>query len=99
MGSSTTGEAAFVGSKPGADKVRWIDGGSRAIPSDARFDIAIMSPKVAQEILDDGDLAQSFADIAARLVPGAASLSMRAPRRSWLGSVDQGTCPPHCSPA
>lgn len=56
--------------KPGADQVRWVDGTSRAIPAEARFDAAIMSSNVAQEMLDDAELAQSFKDIASHLVPG-----------------------------
>ena len=57
-------------SKPGADRVQWVDGTSRAIPAGTRFDAAIMSSNVVQEILDDAELARSFRDIAAHLVPG-----------------------------
>jgi SAM-dependent methyltransferase len=56
--------------KPGAGRVEWIDGNSRAIPTNALFDFAIMSSNVVQEILDDAELARSFADIAAHLVKG-----------------------------
>lgn len=56
--------------KPGAGRVTWIDGNSRAVPSDARFDVALMTSNVVQEILDDDELARSLADIAAHLVPG-----------------------------
>ncbi len=56
--------------KPDAGRVEWIDGDSRAIPADARFDVALMTSNVVQEILDDVELARSLADIAAHLVPG-----------------------------
>lgn len=56
--------------KPGADRVAWIDGNSRAIQTNAFFDTAFMSSNVVQEILDDVELARSFADIATHLVPG-----------------------------
>lgn len=56
--------------KPGADRVVWIDGNSRAIPATALFDVALMSSNVAQEIIDDVELARSLADIAAHLIPG-----------------------------
>ncbi|WP_168796570.1 class I SAM-dependent methyltransferase [Arthrobacter echini] len=56
--------------KPGADRVRWVDGTSRMIPPDARFDAAIMSSNVAQEMLDDAELARTFSDIASHLAPG-----------------------------
>lgn len=56
--------------KPGAHRVRWIEGTSSAIPTGARFDVAIMSSNVVQAILDDTELVQAFHDIAAHLVPG-----------------------------
>lgn len=57
-------------SKPGADQVQWVDGTSRVILPDCQFDVAIMASNVVQEILDDAELARSFSDIAAHLVPG-----------------------------
>lgn len=54
-------------SKPQNQLVDWIDGDSRAIPADRRFDVAIMSSNVAQEILDDDELARTFADIFSHL--------------------------------
>lgn len=56
--------------KPGAHRVRWIEGTSSAIPAGAGFDVAIMSSNVVQAILDDTELTQSFSDIAAHLAPG-----------------------------
>lgn len=57
-------------SKPGAEQVTWIDGDSRAIPAEERYDVALMTSNVVQEITDDVELARSFADIAAHLLPG-----------------------------
>lgn len=56
--------------KPGAHRVRWIEGTSSAIPAGASFDVAIMSANVVQAILDDAELTQTFSDIAAHLVRG-----------------------------
>lgn len=56
--------------KPNAGRVEWIEGDSTVIPPGHEFDAAIMSANVAQEILDDAELARSFADIAGHLVPG-----------------------------
>ncbi|WP_026817993.1 class I SAM-dependent methyltransferase [Arthrobacter castelli] len=56
--------------KPKAGRVEWIVGDSTVIPADYEFDAAIMSANVAQEILDDAELARSSADIAGQLVPG-----------------------------
>lgn len=57
-------------SKPGAHRVRWIEGTSTSIPTGTSFDVAIMSTNVVQAILDDNELAQTFRDIAAHLTPG-----------------------------
>ncbi|MGO3136149.1 MAG: class I SAM-dependent methyltransferase [Agrococcus casei] len=56
--------------KPGADRVEWIVGDSRAIPEERMFDAAIMSSNVVQAILDDAELTRTFSDIASHLVPG-----------------------------
>lgn len=56
--------------KPGAHRVRWIEGTSSAIPAGTGFDGAIMSSNVVQAILEDTELSRTFHDIAAQLVPG-----------------------------
>lgn len=56
--------------KPGAGRVEWIEGDSTNVPPDRGFDVAIMSANVPQEILDDAELARTFADIAGHLVSG-----------------------------
>ena len=61
---------AAARAKPGAGLVEWIDGDSRRISHDARFDVVLLTSNVVQEILDDGDLARTFRDVAAHLVPG-----------------------------
>ncbi|MBG6192334.1 SAM-dependent methyltransferase [Arthrobacter sp. CAN_A212] len=71
--------------KPEAGRVEWIEGDSTAIPPDHEFDAAIMSANVPQEILDDAELARSFADIAGHLVPGGRlAFNSRDPKaRGW----------------
>lgn len=56
--------------KPGAHRVRWIEGTSSVIPAGTGFDVAIMSSNVVQAILEDVELSRTFHDIAAHLVPG-----------------------------
>ncbi|MGJ9405738.1 class I SAM-dependent methyltransferase [Nesterenkonia aurantiaca] len=56
--------------KPGAHRVRWIEGTSSAIPTGASFEVAIMSSNVVQAILEDTELSEMFQDIAVHLVPG-----------------------------
>ncbi|WP_150460246.1 class I SAM-dependent methyltransferase [Nesterenkonia ebinurensis] len=76
---------AAAQAKPGADRVEWVVGDSRAIPSDSQFDAAIMSSNVVQAILDDAELARTFQDISARLRPGGRlAFDSRDPRaRGW----------------
>ncbi|HET8878554.1 MAG TPA: class I SAM-dependent methyltransferase [Arthrobacter sp.] len=61
---------AAARAKPGAGLVYWIDGDSRRIPRHALFDVVLLTSNVVQEILDDADLARTFRDVAAHLVPG-----------------------------
>ena len=71
--------------KPGAERVAWIDGNSRAIPANALFDVALMTSNVVQEILDDVELARSLADVASHLVMGGSlAFDSRDPNaRGW----------------
>ncbi|WP_120002872.1 class I SAM-dependent methyltransferase [Nesterenkonia muleiensis] len=71
--------------KPGADLVEWIVGGSRAIPFGHQFDVAIISSNVVQAILEDAELASTFRDIAAHLRPGGRlAFDSRDPQaRGW----------------
>lgn len=71
--------------KTNSGGVEWIEGDSSAIPASYVFDAAIMSANVAQQILDDSELARSFTDIAAHLAPGGRlAFDSRDPRaRGW----------------
>ncbi|MDF9278862.1 class I SAM-dependent methyltransferase [Arthrobacter sp. EH-1B-1] len=71
--------------KPMAGRVEWIEGDSTVIGPGREFDVAIMSANVPQEILDDAELARSFADIAEHLVPGGRfAFNSRDPEaRGW----------------
>ncbi|MCZ2402981.1 class I SAM-dependent methyltransferase [Paenarthrobacter sp. Z7-10] len=76
---------AAARAQPHADHVSWVAGDSRALETTERFDAAIMTSNVVQEILDDTELARSFADIAAHLVGGGRlAFDARDPRaRGW----------------
>ena len=55
--------------KPGADRVRWIEGTSAAAP-DAAFDVAVMTSHVAQFLVSDEEWGLVLADLRRALVPG-----------------------------
>lgn len=61
---------AAAKTKPHANRVQWILGDSRAIPSNQHFDVAVMSANVVQAILEDPELARTFRDIAAHMPSG-----------------------------
>lgn len=60
---------AVARTKPGADRVTWLEGTSSAAPTTS-FDLAIMTAHVAQFIVDDHEWARTLADLHAALVPG-----------------------------
>jgi SAM-dependent methyltransferase len=55
--------------KPGADRVRWLEGTSALLP-DAAFDAAVMTSHVAQVFVADEEWAAVLADLRRALVPG-----------------------------
>lgn len=61
-------------SKPGADRVTWVEGTSALLtatgPDVAAFDIALMTSHVAQFLLDDAEWDGALHDLARALVPG-----------------------------
>ena len=59
---------AFARSRPGAERVTWIEGDSSSAPQE-RFDLAVMSGNVVQHITD-GDWARTLQDLRARMGPG-----------------------------
>ena len=56
--------------KPGAERVQWVEGSSRAIGTPAA-DLALMTGNVAQIFLDDVEWSATLRDIHAGLRPGA----------------------------
>ncbi|HEU5420151.1 MAG TPA: class I SAM-dependent methyltransferase [Streptosporangiaceae bacterium] len=75
---------AAARAKPGAQRVRWIQGGPAAIPQ-ASFDVAVMTSHVAQFLVSDSDWAAALAGLHAGLVPGGRlAFDSRDPRaRGW----------------
>ncbi|MEE6263868.1 class I SAM-dependent methyltransferase [Plantactinospora sonchi] len=55
--------------KPGAERVRWIEGTAGSLP-DRSFDVAVLTSHVAQFFVDDGEWAGTLADLRRALVPG-----------------------------
>jgi SAM-dependent methyltransferase len=70
--------------KPGAERVRWIEGTSRVLPARA-FDLALMTSHVAQFVVDEDDWRTTLADLRRALVPGGRLVfDTRDPRaRIW----------------
>lgn len=55
--------------KPGADRVRWIEG-THAVLGEALFDVALMTSHVAQLLVDDADWLATLRSLHRALVPG-----------------------------
>jgi SAM-dependent methyltransferase len=71
--------------KPGAEAVRWIEGTSTVLPTDA-FDAAVLTSHVAQFLVDDLDWLSTLGDLHRALGPGGRlAFDARNPRdRAWL---------------
>lgn len=71
--------------KPGAERVRWIDGDATALPP-LQVDLATMTGNVAQAILDDADWNATLQGVYEALRPGGRLVfETRIPaRRAWL---------------
>ncbi len=70
--------------KPGADRVTWVEGTSRVVPT-AAFDVALMTSHVAQFLVDDEQWHGTLGDLRRALVPGGRLVfDTRDPRaRAW----------------
>lgn len=70
--------------KPGADRVRWLDGDATTLPP-LTVDAAVMTANVAQVFLTDADWSQTLAGVHGALRPGGHLVfETRVPaRRAW----------------
>ncbi|GAA2219506.1 class I SAM-dependent methyltransferase [Micromonospora olivasterospora] len=70
--------------KPGADRVTWVQGTSRALP-DRAYDVALLTSHVAQVFGSDDEWNRTLADLARALVPGGRlAFDSRDPaHRAW----------------
>ncbi|WAB80533.1 class I SAM-dependent methyltransferase [Microcella daejeonensis] len=80
----------YARARAGADRVEWVDGDSRDLPS-GPFDAAIMTGNVAQHITGD-DWSRTLDDIRARMpIGGLLAFEARNPsRRPWEDWVAAG---------
>ena len=81
---------AVARAKPGADRVRWLDGDVRAVAAalpPVRADLATMTGNVAQAIVDPGDWAATLRGVHEALRPGGhVVLESRDPAAAgWTG--------------
>lgn len=84
---------AVAEAKPGAEGIRWIEGGAVAVPTDPPFDFATLTANVAQAIITDAAWNATLAGIARALRPGGeVMLETRDPeRRAWEGWTREAT--------
>lgn len=76
---------AVARSRPGADRVTWVDGTARDLPG-GPFDAAVMTGHAFQCLLTDEEILETLAEVRRRLAPGGRFLfETRNPaRRAWL---------------
>lgn len=83
---------AHARAQPGAERVHWIEGTSRALGAPGA-DLALMTGNVAQVFLDDADWAATLRDLHAALRPGGhLAFETRNPAaREWEGWTREET--------
>lgn len=76
---------AVARAKPGADRVRWIEGDATTLPPDLRVDLAVMTGNVAQVFTTDDVWAAALAGIHTALRPGGHLVfeTRRPEARAW----------------
>ncbi len=76
---------AVARAKPGADRVRWVEGDATTLPPDLRVDLAVMTGNVAQAVTTDEGWAATLAGIHAAVRPdGHLVFETRRPEaRAW----------------
>lgn len=83
---------AWARGKPGAERVRWIEGTSSDAPQRA-FDVALMTSHVSQVFVTDAAWAATLRDVRAALVDdGVLAFDMRNPAaRAWESWTEAAT--------
>ena len=83
---------AVARAKPGAQRVRWVDGDATSLP-ELQVDLATMTGNVGQVFLTDEDWAATLRGIRAALRPGGYLVfEVRDPaRRAWLDWTREAT--------
>lgn len=74
--------------KPGADRVRWVEGDATALPPlGVTADLAVMTGNVAQVFVDDADWEATLAAVAGVVRPGGWFVleTRRTAARAWEG--------------
>jgi SAM-dependent methyltransferase len=76
---------AVARAKPGAERVRWIDGDAGALPADVRVDLATMTGNVAQVFTTDDAWSATLAGIHGAVRPGGHLVfeTRRPEARAW----------------
>jgi SAM-dependent methyltransferase len=84
---------AVARAKPGAERVRWIEGDATAIPPDVTVDLATMTANVAQVFLTDDGWHRTLAALRATVRPGGRLVfETRDPTaRAWEGWTEGAT--------
>lgn len=78
---------AVARAKPGADRVRWLEGDAATLPPDVQVDLAVMTGNAAQVFVTDEAWAATLAGVHAALRPdGHLVFEARRPEaRAWEG--------------
>lgn len=84
---------AVARAKPGAERVRWIEGDATAIPADVTVDLATMTANVAQVFLTDDAWRRALAAVRAVIRPGGRLVFETRDRaaRAWDGWTERAT--------
>lgn len=83
-------------SRPGAERVRWIESAAAELALETRFDLVIMTSHVFQVFLSDDDVCATLRALRAHLAPGGTlAFETRNPLveewREWIPSLTRET--------
>ena len=57
-------------SRPGSERVRWVDSDAKSLALDTRFDVIVMTGNVFQVFLDDAEIRATLRTLRRHLAPG-----------------------------